>query len=203
MQKGYDEELFNQIYKQTSQLRNSLIYSIDHRRLGITKDILKSWFDDKFIYVFNKYYGEKEPNILKGYIISSLMTFKKRVLIKAYEDNIYQNQVTIDSEYDLINIIPDSSEPTHDETVVGIIIDFMKNHLTTNAYELFRVELNPPPYLLQRLKNSNSKIPIPLLIEFFNLCNNQQTYNYIRKLRREIQEATYKARLQFMDMEFI
>ena len=76
MKTGYDELLFNKLYKETEALRNLLTYQIDHRRYGVTQDIIKSWFDDKFIFVFNKYYGDIEEGQLKGRIINALRTFK-------------------------------------------------------------------------------------------------------------------------------
>lgn len=32
MKENYNESLFNKIYKETTSLRKSLVYSIDHRR---------------------------------------------------------------------------------------------------------------------------------------------------------------------------
>ncbi len=76
MKDGYSEVLFNKIYSETHNLRKSLANQIDPRRYGVSPDIILSWFDDKFIFVFNKHFSDKNPDILKGFIINSLKTFK-------------------------------------------------------------------------------------------------------------------------------
>ena len=84
MKEGYSVQLFNDLYKQTSKLRKKLASQIDYRRYGVTPDIIESWFDDKFIYVFNKHFDNKDTDVLKGFIINSLQVFKYRVLRGAY-----------------------------------------------------------------------------------------------------------------------
>ena len=66
--KPYDPKLFNELYKKTERLRKSLVYQIDSSRWGVTQDEVMSWFDDKFIFVFNKYQDQKKPDILLGYL---------------------------------------------------------------------------------------------------------------------------------------
>ena len=85
MEEGYPVELFNKLYKETKYLRKSLTRQIDARRFGVSPDIVESWFDDKFIFVFNKHFKDKNEDVLKGFLINSLRTFKLRILRKAYQ----------------------------------------------------------------------------------------------------------------------
>ena len=196
MQDGYDTDLFNEFYEKTKSLRQALVYHIDHRRFGVTKDEVSSWFDDKFMYVFNKYYGEKEDKVLLGYLINSLKQFKNRVLRKAYEDNIYANVIRWD-ETDLINIIPDKNEESDKEVLVRLMYEFFSKRLSREAYQVFQVETNPPLYIINRLKSSNSRVPAWLIGEFLGWPNTKHTLKLINKYRKEIENTTLEAKKYF------
>ena len=103
MPTGYDEQLFNSLYKATEKLRNKLVYGIDNRRFGVEPAEIKSWFDVKFIYVFTKYYPKySNPEVLKAHLINALQLFKYRILRKAY---------TVESLHMLSNVgLEDSPE---------------------------------------------------------------------------------------------
>lgn len=186
MKEGYDEKLFNRLYKETESLRKSLTYQIDARRYGVTPDIIYSWFTDKFIWVFNRYYGEVTNDQLKGRIINSLKTFKFRMLRKAYNKyNLYNNEVKLDDEMNLINIIPIESEISNHELFLELALSYLKKNLCDDAFLVLEVELNPPPYILQRVINPNTKIPANLIAEYLGLENTKDSVSYINDLRRE------------------
>ena len=146
MKENYDESLFNKLYKETEQLRNYLTFQIDSRRYGVTPDIIKSWFDDKFIWVFNKYYGDITNDQLKGRIINSLKTFKFRMLRKAYSKyNIYNNEVRLEGEHNLINIIPMDNEISDHELFLEMALKYLKKNLCDDAFLVLELDLNPPP----------------------------------------------------------
>ena len=196
MVEGYSEELFNKLYEDTRQLRKTLAWGIDHRRYGVTNDIIESWFDDKFIHTFNTYCKEKEPELLKGYIISSLQTFKNRVLRAAYskKSELYSNTIELDNEYNLINYIPDREEVSNKDLFFGLVLEFFNKELSEDAFSLFQLQLNPPPYILNRINKSNSQIPLRLVLEFFDLADIQKNVKYIRQLRKDINLTIEKAK---------
>ena len=202
MKEGYPVDLFNKLYKETESLRRSLSFQIDHRRYGVTQDIIKSWFDDKFIFVFNKHFQDKEPDILKGFLINSLRTFKMRILRKAYngEGEFYGSCVTLDGEYDLINIIPDTDKGDNESVFYNLAMEFMKKKLSDNAYLLFQVQIDPPPYIMSRVENCNSRIPNKLIAEFLNIDNDlDEADRYIKSLKKEINNAIKSAKEYFND----
>ena len=202
MKDGYPVELFNKLYKETEGLRKALTYQIDHRRYGVTSDIVKSWFDDKFIFVFNKHFEEHEPDVLKGFIINSLKTFKMRILRKAYsiEGEFYGSCVTMDGEYDLLNILPDNNITTNEPTFYDLTIQYMKKNLSDNAYMLFQIQIDPPPYILSRIDSSNSRIPNKLVAEFLNIDSNETDADrYIKSLKKEITNAIKSAKEYFKE----
>lgn len=198
MKEGYDEKLFNKLYQETEGLRRSLTYQIDARRYGVTSDIIYSWFTDKFIWVFNRYCGEITDEQLKGRIINSLKTFKFRVLRKAYSKyNLYDNQVKLDDDPGLINIIPLESEISNHELFLELALSYLKKNLCDDAFLVLEVELNPPPFILQRVINPNTKIPANLIAEYLGLENNKDSISYINDLRRERTYWVEEAKSQF------
>ena len=200
MKEGYPEDLFNRLYKETKALRKSLAYQIDHRRYGVSKDIIESWFDDKFIFVFNKHCQEKDPNILKGFIINSLQTFKYRVLRGAYSkesEMFYSNIVELEGESNLINYLVDKEDDTNADIFFSLVLEFFKKELPDDAYLLLQLQLNPPPFILNRIKKSNSTIPLDLILEFFGLENINKNIKYVRSLRKDIKLAIEKAKEEF------
>lgn len=202
MEKGYDSQLFNKLYKETTQLRKSLARQIDSRRYGVTDDVVLSWFDDKFMFVFNKHFKDKEEDVLRGFIINSLQTFKFRVLRKAYSQQaeFYTSTVDLDGERDLINIIPVSNELNSEELFLEMAKTFMKEKLSDDAYFLFNLELNPPPYILNQLKDCSTKIASKLFAEYLGLGNSNKALKYINSLRSEIRETTKMAREHFSNL---
>lgn len=196
MKAGYSEELFNKLYQETKSLRKSLVWEIDHRRFGVSKDIVESWFDDKFIFVFNKHCMDKDPDVLKGFIINSLQTFKSRVLRGAYnkKNEFYNNSIRLEGEYNIINYIVDKEDISTEEVFYGLVLEFFKKELNDDAFTLLQLQLNPPPYILNRVKKSTSNIPIPLVLDFFGLAGINKNIKYIRQLRKDIALAIEKAK---------
>lgn len=198
MKENYNEALFNKIYKETTSLRKSLVYSIDHRRYGVTPDIVYSWFDDKFILVYNKYCDVYDYEVLKGHIINSLRTFKSRILRKAYngEGEFYQSLVSKDGEYDLLNtldnIIDDTTDVDSNNKMK--LYDYLYNVLSDNAYLVAQVLLSPPPYILSRLQSNNSRISNELLMDYFELEHTDANEDWIKKLKKEFNKAIKNAK---------
>jgi hypothetical protein len=200
MKEGYDEKLFNQLYKETEPLRRLLTYQIDSRRYGVTPDIIKSWFDDKFIFVFNKYYGDITEGQLKGRIINALKTFKFRMLRKAYsKNNIYLNEVRLDGEHGLINIIPLEEEITNHQLFLELALSYLKKNLCDDAFLVLEIELNPPHFILDKLNTSKTKIPAKLIAEYLDLESTRDSSLYINDLRSEVQYWVQEAKNNFTE----
>jgi len=201
MKDGYPTALFNKLYEETKYLRKSLSYQIDSRRYGVTTDIIESWFDDKFIFVFNKHFDNKDPDILKGYIINSLKVFKYRILRKAYniEGLFYGSLIELEGDKELINIIPDTSFETTDNTFHNLLVEFMKTKLNDNAFLLFNIQIDTPPYILRRLSGNNSRIPNYLIADYLgiNMGDEYSTERYIKSLKKQINKAIKNAKEYF------
>lgn len=198
MQPNYNQNLFNKLYQETKGLKKSLVYQIDSKRLGVTPDIIESWFDDKLLFVFNKYYGKVTDNVLKGFIINSLKLFKFRILRKAYSEFTV---VSLDDESKLINIIPSKEEDSNKETLLSLALSFMQERLSNNAWLLLQLELDTPDFITSRMKNDKTKIPAKLICEYLGLEVNNNAIAFINSLRIDIQNCIEEAKTYFNDKQ--
>lgn len=197
MQEDYDEELFNKIYKDCSKLMDKLTFGINPLYYGVSSDIIRSWFDDKFIYVFNKYYNEMSDKALKSHIIKALQQFRCRILRGAYTQTSSKNieLVRLDGEeYQRYNMdIIDEIEPEVDQELLSKVKDYMKQILSEDAYFFFNLQLNPPPMVLSETKD----IPDEKWASFLELPQEESTYVYLDKLKEEIARGTKRCKNKF------
>ena len=197
----FNSKLFNKLYKETEGLRRNLANQIDQRRYGVTKDIILSWFDDKFIFVFTKYMDSRDEKHLKYSLINALSLFKCRVLRKAYsgESEIYSNTISIinrDDETDIFDIIPIQDEISDGDLFLELALSFLKKKLEDDAYLLLELQINPPAFILDRVR-SKFNITTKVLVEYFSLPPNKESYKYIESLKQSIAHYTKEAHEHF------
>lgn len=198
--KPHDPKLFNTLYKKTERLRHSLVYGIDHNRFGVTREELLSWMDDKFLFVFNKYVDNKTPDVLLGYLISSLQMFKLKILRRSYQNNNSVNLNSISLSDLQLNHIKDEVGDDNYELLLNLAISFMESNLSAEAYTLLQLQLNPPLYITSRLKNPAAKIPLNLILEYLGLDANGSNMAIIRDIQTEISDTIKKASLHFQNV---
>lgn len=194
MPNNYDSALFNQLYKETRELRHKLAFGIDSRKFGVDYKEILSWFDVKFIYAFNKYYGNP---MLKGYIIRALQIYKTRIVKNSYQNqHELNNSVELDSVYDLSDTSQDDDQK---EALIQVIRKYYKDRLSDDAFLLWEVELNPPHYLLKNYEGKDrlTKPTDEMILEYFSCDVCYETLDYLKKLRKEIREITNRAKEYF------
>jgi hypothetical protein len=192
----YDENLFNELYKKTEGLRRKLAYEINPSRFGVDNQEIKSWFDVKFLYTFQKYHDKKEPEMLKGYIINSLRVFKMRVLKVGYnQKNELHNTVDITGLYD--NSAPEADSSR--ELFLNLALEFMKKRLTAEAFFLLKLQLNPPEYITSKAKNR--RVPPELWCRYLDLGTSSKEISFIVNLFKEIQNVTLEAQQFFSNKD--
>jgi hypothetical protein len=165
----------------------------------VTQDEVMSWFDDKFLFVFNKYQDQKKPDILLGFLINSLRMFKMKVLRRSYQLNNSVNLNSISIEDLTVFNITDQVDENNRELLVNVALEFLQNRLSDEAYELLQMQLNPPLYITSRLRNPNVKIPATLVLDFLGLEPNDERIDWVNYLRREIHDAISAAQNHFKD----
>ena len=197
MQLGYDVELFNQLYLDTYKLRRKLARSIDCNRFKVSYEDVVSWFDIKFIFVFNKYYGKMDNNILKGHIISSLSLYPNRIMRMAYSPKFNrQNIINFEDREAFEPLVGDDRK--EEALFKEAALSYLKRNLPEEAYLVLQVELYPPYYIIQKLTEQNKniqKIPAHLIGEYLGWENTSK----INRIRKLISKATEDARAYFKD----
>lgn len=198
MPEGYDQNLFQQLYKETKALRKKLAYEIDGRKFGVDNAEVQSCFDVKFLYIFNKYYGNPK---LKGYIINGLKMFKRRTILNSYLDkNLLHKTDDITETYDLGYLSEEGTELFNEEQHrLNLAKEYLKTILSEDAYLIFEIDLYPPPYILERMKNLDQakipKIPTDLIAEFLGITDDISFY--IKNLRKEVKDGIEQANYYF------
>lgn len=202
----YDPQLFNDLYKATDGLRRKLAYQIDARRFGVDYREILSWFDVKFIFVFNKYFKDKEPEELKAHLIKSLQFFKNRILRKGYsKSNIHNSMIDIEEVYSLKET---QVEYEYDERefFLKLVMEFMDESLSEEAYRVLEIELNPPLFILSELsrsQHSTSKIPSSMIADYLGWGLSREAICKVDSLRREIKNAITYARSYFKNVQVV
>lgn len=185
--KDYDQEVFDRLYKICKPVIRNLVRQIDIKRFNLTVDIIRDQFWDKFLFVFNKYYGTCEEEHLKARILSSLSTYKNKILRCAYSPQAEYNLELkkLDDLYDdSKELEDDTDEQTARSQMLEMMYAYMRKHLSRDAYILFEVLVTPPPYIQARL--TRERISNQLLLEFFGLEHKRSSLKYLADLREEI-----------------
>lgn len=196
----YDERLFNRMYRICKPVIKKLSRNIDCRRYDVTPDIIQSYFWDKFMFVYNKYQDQYEEERLKATLLSSLKTFKNKLLRSAYTGQAEFNQDLASFE-DIYESgkewIDDSEETEYKQDLSDKFNQFMQDHLTGDEYLLFRTELDPPPFFEERIKASHGKLSILHLIDFFELPRDKKSQNMLTEMRNHIKQTLELAKTEF------
>lgn len=200
----HDPVVFKLIYEKTQGLKRKLASEIDYRRFGLTYEDMVSWFDIKLLFVFNKYYNKHNPQVLLGHVINSLQLFKCRILRAAYTKKYTQTIIEMGESDEYENIlIDDELHNSNKDLFYDLAVSFMIKHLSENAYELFQVQLNPPPFILHRLEEERirdkTKIPNHILAEYFDFDNSDKSIKYLDSLKKEINNGINIAREYFQN----
>ena len=195
----YDEALFNKLYRNLKPLVKRLSRNVDARRFNVPNDVIQSYFWDKFLYVFNKYQSEYDETRLRATLISSLMTFKNRLLRKAYtgQSEYYQALTSFEDLFDdSKELIDDNSEKERVKERHDMLFNYMKKELSSDAFLLFEIQNDPPEFIKENLKTDNSKISTIMLLDFFELPRTKTNANFISRLRKEIDLNVEKAKVE-------
>lgn len=196
----YDVSLFNEIYNKVYNLKKKLARNIDHRRFGVDFDEIVSWFDVKFIYAFNKYHKQVEPDLLQAYIIKSLQLYKFRIMRSAYTVKHTQDIIPVEDYTELEKWELETPFDNPKQEMLDEVLSFLKEIISDDAALVLEVTLNPPPFILSRMDKGlrkSKKIPNPLIAEYLGLGTSAAELNYIQSLRVEVDKAIEVARTHF------
>lgn len=194
--KPYDQDLFDRMYKTCKPLIRRLTKGVDSRRFNVSQDIIQSYFWDKFLYVFNKYQDKYDEERLKATILSSLQTFKSKLLRNAYTKQAEFNQelTSLENLFDNNKELLDDSEESRIKEEQSIEFHkYMKEHLTQDEYLVMQIQLDPPKWFEDKIKESHGKLSILHLIDYFELPRDKTSINFFSRIRKNIQKTLEQA----------
>lgn len=190
--KEYDEKVFAKLYKLCKPVIKNLVKQIDCRRYNVSKDVINSYFWDKMLFLFNRYYEESEGNVefLKAHILRGLSTYKYHLLQEAYSERAeyFQSLTSLDELYD--NNKEDvtmDDDSTYKEELLKTLYDYMSQHLSPDAILVFECLMTPTAFLLEKTDNGRVRITNAMLAEFFNLPKAKTSIQYISDLRHDVE----------------
>lgn len=194
----YDPKQFNRIYKKCRPLMKKLVKQVDARRYNVTEDVIFSYFEDKFLFVYNKYQDQYDEERLKATILSSLSIFKNKLLRSAYSQQAEFNQDLASFE-DIHESgkewVDDKDEVEMREDIHHRFHQYMQDHLTPDEYLVFVTQLDPPPYIKERM--TQGRVSVEHLIDFFGLPRNKRSVTMITEYRHHIKEVLAQAEKEF------
>lgn len=195
--KDYNEVEFNKLYKICTPLIKQLVRNIDHRRLNVSQDIVKSYFYDKFLYIYTKYHKVHDYDRLKGDLLVGLKKYSYKLMREGYTQKAEFNQSLVSFE----NLYDDSKEDIMDEvgseeTDLDILNRYMREHLTDDEYIIYEIILDPPPFIAIRMEDeSKGKLSILHLIDFFEFPRTRRAYHHFNKLKTKVLLTLEEAKL--------
>lgn len=197
MQENYDRELFEKIYRICKPVIRNLSRQIDCRRYNVSPDIIQSYFWDKMLYVFNKYYGTCTKDHLQAKVLSALSLYKYKLLHAAYGNAAEFNQSLTSLDVLFDNSKEDSSMEDLPNSRAGLldeIYDYMRDHMSPDTLLVFEAIYNPPPFIQERLASEKSTVTNIMLIDFFELPHTVKSTTFISECREDIRYWLDRAR---------
>lgn len=189
---NYDPRVFQKLYKLCRPVIKNLVKQIDCRRYNVSKDIINSYFWDKMLYLFNRYYEESNGDIefLKAHILKGLHTYKFHLLQEAYSERAayFQSLTSLDVLYDNNKAdVEDIHTNTYNDELLKTLYDYMSKHLSMDAILIFECLVTPSPFILEKTDNGRTRITNAILAEFFNLPKTKTSIQYISDLRHDVE----------------
>ena len=188
----YDKDIFAMLHKLCKPVIKNLVKQIDCRRYNVSRDVINSYFWDKMLFLFNRYYKESEGNVefLKAHILRGLSTYKYHLLQDAYSERVeyFQSLVSLDVLYDNNKEdITNDDDSSYKEELFNTLYEYMKDHLSPDAILVFECLITPPTFLLEKTDNGRIRTTNSMLAEFFNLPKAKTSIQYISDLRHDVE----------------
>lgn len=189
----YDSHTFQKLYKLCKPVIRNLVKQIDCRRYNVSKDVISSYFWDKMLFLFNRYYEECDGNFefLKAHILRGLSTYKYHLLQEAYTERAeyFQSLTSLDTLFDNNKEDLEFSDDSdiYKEELLKMLYDYMKLHLSPDALLIFECLMTPTEFFLEKTNNGKQRITNKMLADFFNLPPSKYSINLISDLRHDVE----------------
>lgn len=193
-----DSQTFNNILQKAQPLINSLTHSTSIN--GFSSDIIRTFYEDKLIYVFNKYYQDPE-NIILAKVLNSLSLYKIRLLYKARLDTISMDDLKLSYFHNLADEDEDNRE-----LFLNLGMSFIEKRLTEEAMAILQLKINPPQELINMIypkKVISLNAIANYIIETYDEgeVTYQQIMAYLKAINKQITSVIKEAGEYFKDKD--
>lgn len=195
---SYDLIEFNKLYKVCTPLIRRLSKNIDNRRLNVSNDIVKSYFWDKFLYIYNKYHNDHDYEHLKAQLLVGLKKYSYKLMRDGYTRKAEFNQTLVsfeelfdDSKEDIMD------EPSNSDYHLELLNNFMKSRLTDDEFIIYQIILTPPPFIKVRMdEQSKGKLSILHLIDYFEFPRTRKAYQHFNRMKTKVMFTLEEAKIE-------
>lgn len=196
----YNVSEFNQLYELVLPYIKRLSRNIDARRLNVSRDLIESYFIDKFLFIFNKYHKIYEYEQLKANILTGLKKYSYRLMRNGYTQRSEFNQQLVSFE-DLFDENKEDIAFLEEDSDLEILSKdlhkFMSKKLTPDEMLVWKVTLDPPPFILILMKKSRGKLSISHLIDFFEFPRDRASYKHFSLMLKKFKALKEEAIIKF------
>jgi len=190
------EITFNEFFKEIIPFRNWVAFKTDLRRLRFTRDDFIGFANEKIYDVWLRYNEELDFSTLISVARTTLYKLPLYLNAKfgkfAYQEYITYATMELAVECIPDNITTDDVLPDFTEQLLKILSEGYDNELSNQELQLIKLILNPPNYILSRIRNPNKRIPTKLFLEFMDIeitpVNITKFNAFRRAIFRETQE---------------
>ena len=113
--------------------------------------------------------------------------------IQEYNQNLVSFDTLLDDSKEDLDLI----EPVEESNIYHNLLEsFLIKNLSPDEFLIYSIQLNPPPFFSERLKESGGKLTILHLIDFFEYERSRDSIKYFTSIRRNIAITLEKAKVE-------
>jgi hypothetical protein len=187
------EVTFNEFYKELIPFRNWIAFKTDLRRLRFDRGDFIGFADEKIYDVWLRYNEELDKDTLIAIARTTLYKLPLHLNAK-YGKFQYQEYLSYSTEELLVDAIPNANEvqinPDYTDKLIEILKEGFDNAISSEELKLIKLILNPPSYILSKVKNSQKRIPTKLFLEFLDIEISPLNIAKFNSFRRSIFKET-------------
>jgi len=177
---------FKEFYDDLIPFKNYVAYRSDFRKFRFTKDDFFSFANEKIWNIYLRYNGTLNYN--------SLLTLAKTSLYKLplYLNREYGKLTFLEVTQEGVNpveLISQEESISNDYTVQAkVVLEWGWGSIPPEKQDLLEVILNPPPFVLSKVKVGYRKIPPKLFLEFLGVSPSTHNERAFIRFRKKVWE---------------
>jgi hypothetical protein len=169
-----NSEQFLKLYEDLSPLKKRLASTVDYKKLRFSFEDILGLLDDKLIHVFLKYQDTHEYEEIKALAISSLTHMRARIYRQ------YGRESSLEMDPQLVE------EETYEVPSMEVLMNTLSKTLPKKQFNLAKVIIDPPVYVLSRVNDLDKRIPSHLYLDFLGMPSDKPHVKLFNRFRRSL-----------------